>query len=201
MVEAAVAKGLAGMALTDHNSMKGVGEALEAAREHPGFLIVPGMEVSSQGGHILALGLREPVAPGLPVEVTIENITAAGALAAAAHPFRRFSGLSGENIRINRFDAVEVMNGRSLQRKNLLSSQLCEGLRLGTTAGSDGHNPLELGRCFVSVDERPGSAEGLLELVRKRQTRPGGVSATYTEVLRTGSKIFREWVGRGGKRI
>jgi hypothetical protein len=200
-VAAAVAKGLAGMALTDHNSTSGIGQAREAALKHPGFLVVPGIEISSADGHIIALGLTVPIPAGLPVNETVERIIAAGGLPVASHPFRNFTGLDEAQIRGARFGALEVLNGRSPKRKNLRACRLAVSLGLGLSAGSDGHRPSEVGRCCVVVDSMPAGVDDFLEMVRKGKTGTWGSSAGLMEVARTAAKIGRELIRRRGKRI
>jgi hypothetical protein len=47
LVERAVRRDLKVMALTDHDCTDGLPEALEAAARHPGFLLIPGIELST----------------------------------------------------------------------------------------------------------------------------------------------------------
>ena len=47
LVDRAVQRGLEIMALTDHDCTDGIPEALEAASRHPGFLLIPGIELST----------------------------------------------------------------------------------------------------------------------------------------------------------
>ena len=74
-------------------------------------------------------------------------------------------------------------------------------LKQGLSAGSDGHKMSEVGRCYIVADEDPGSAEGLLELIRRRKVRTWGRSAGVIEVARTLTKITTELLRRRGKRI
>lgn len=201
LVRTAVAEGLNGIAVTDHNSTRGVREAREAAEKFAGFVVIAGMEVSSSDGHILALGVAGPIPAGLAAAETIERIRRAGGLAAASHPYRRFTGLGEDCIRQNRFEAIEVLNGRSPSRKNLRACRLAIEMKLGLSAGSDGHKTSEVGRCYVVLDDDPGGADGLLEKMRARKTRTWGRSAGMIEVARTLSKIGRELIKRGGRRI
>jgi predicted metal-dependent phosphoesterase TrpH len=190
LVRTAVAKGLNGIALTDHNTTRGLKEA-----------VIPGMEVSSREGHIIALGSETPVAAGLEVAETVDRIRAAGGLPVASHPFRRFTGVGEDCIRSARFEALEVLNGRSPSRKNLRACRLAVDLKLGLSAGSDGHRMPEVGRCYVVVDTDPGGVDGFLEMMRKRRVRTWGRSAGVIDVARTLAKISRELIKRRGRRI
>ena len=201
LVRTAVSKGLNGVAITDHNSTRGINEAREEAKKFEGFLVIPGMEVSSKEGHILALGVESPIMSGLGVAETVEKIRAAGGLPVASHPFRRFTGIGEDCIRTARFEALEVLNGRSPSRKNLKACRLAMDLKLGLSAGSDGHKVSEVGRCYLVAESDPGSEDGFLEMIRRNKVRAWGRSASYIEVARTLAKITRELLRRRGKRI
>ncbi|MGD0765520.1 MAG: PHP domain-containing protein [Dehalococcoidia bacterium] len=58
LVELAVQRGLDILAVTDHDSTEGIVEALAAAAKHPGFTLVPGIEMSTDipGDEIHVLG-------------------------------------------------------------------------------------------------------------------------------------------------
>jgi predicted metal-dependent phosphoesterase TrpH len=201
LVRAAVERGLHGIALTDHNSMEGIGPAREAALKHPGFLVIPGMEISSADGHVIALGVQHPVPAGLPVNETVERILAAGGLPVASHPFRNFTGLDEAQIRGAGFEALEALNGRSPKRKNLRACRLAMSLDLGLSAGSDGHRPVEVGRCCVIAETEPAGVDDFLEMMRKKRTSTWGRSAGLMDVAMTAAKIGRELIRRRGKRI
>ena len=71
LVAAARAKGLAGIAITDHNSCESAeyclrhGLAREDGMPVDGFLIVPGVEVSTAEGHLLCIGVTMPLMIGI----------------------------------------------------------------------------------------------------------------------------------------
>src|SRR3990170_18194 len=55
IVDSAVSQGLSVIAITDHNSNKNVGAALEHAQQYAGrLLVLPGVEVTTAHGHLLA---------------------------------------------------------------------------------------------------------------------------------------------------
>ncbi|MGQ9583596.1 MAG: PHP domain-containing protein [Thermoplasmatota archaeon] len=201
LVRIAARAGLSGLALTDHDSVEGLGRACEEARAAPEFILVPGIEVSSAGGHVIGLGVDRRIRAGMTVEETVEAIRAAGGMPVAPHPFRTITGVGGAAVRSARFEAVEVLNGRSPGRKNLRSARLCAELSLGQSAGSDAHRSREVGRCFVVLESDPGGADGLLEMVRRGRARASGRSATLVELAGHISKIGGDWLRRGCRRV
>src|SRR5579864_9474354 len=74
------------IAITDHDTIEGALEARALQARYP-FEVVVGEEISSREGHILALFLRQHVAPGMSAAETIAAIHEHGGLAIAAHPF------------------------------------------------------------------------------------------------------------------
>lgn len=51
LVDAAAARGVQVLAITDHDSTEGVAEALAASSSHPGFTVIPGVEMSTDVPH------------------------------------------------------------------------------------------------------------------------------------------------------
>ena len=80
IVSLARARGLDGAAVCDHDL------ALTEAPEYGGFLLIPGIEVSTQFGHLLGLFLTGPVETRDFFEAA-EAIHSQGGLAVLAHPF------------------------------------------------------------------------------------------------------------------
>ena len=99
--------GLNAIAVTDHNSVEG---ALRIAKENSEFLIIPGMEVSSLHGHIVALNIAELIPRNLSADETVERIHMAGGIAIACHPFAWLKGSVGKYVTA-KFDAVVVRYG------------------------------------------------------------------------------------------
>jgi len=73
------------IAITDHDVLDGALEALELA-PHYGVEVIPGVEISTADGHLLALFVTKPIAPGRPLIESIEAVAEQGGLCIAAHP-------------------------------------------------------------------------------------------------------------------
>lgn len=86
------------IAITDHNSMEGVSQAIDLAPSY-NLQVIPGCEISSADGHVLGLFLHKRVPAGLSFLQTLQLIGEQGGLAIAAHPEAKgASSLSFENI-------------------------------------------------------------------------------------------------------
>jgi hypothetical protein len=199
-VATALRVGLSAIAVTDHNRPAGSREVARMAQDHD-LLVVPASEVSSFNGHILALGVGEPIPRGLSASETIQRIEDRGGLAVAAHPGRFYTGLSLSEIRSNQFPAVEVANGGSSIRQNTLARKVAEGKGLGRTGGSDAHRPEHIGRCRTVFENPPSSVEELLEEVRARRTDGRGEGLTLGGQWSHNAGMFGRWLTRGGRRL
>ncbi len=152
MVNHAKAIGLDGISITDHNEIRGSLKAMEFNSEN--FTVIPGIEVSSADGHILALGVTEIIEKGMSAEETIEKIHALGGIAIAVHPYDILRHGVGDLLYKLKFDAIEVYNGRTLSnRKN--PERVADELKIPKTGGSDAHSLDELGVVSIIVEDDP----------------------------------------------
>ena len=197
LLEQAAAVGLDALAVTDHDEIDASLDAVELAPEF-GLVGIPGMEVTSEAGHVLALGVREAVPPELPFEETLDRIREQGGIAVIPHPFQ--SSRHGVASRITdaqlaTADAIEVYNSRLLTGlANRKADRFATAHDLPKTAGSDAHISEMIGQAVteVGVDER--SAEAILEAVAAGRTSVVG--------SRTPWRIsFRQAAGGAKRRI
>ena len=192
-------QGITGAAFTDHNSPGGGQEALSLNEKD--FLVIPGIEVSSIEGHIIALNVREPIARNLTVDETIEKIHAQGGIAVAAHPYRFWSGLGEKNVVGHPFDAVEILNARSNDRGNAHAAVLAKRLKAPVTAGSDSHENMTLGDAYTVLPESTETVDQAIQAILDHNTKSGGRSRTVSHTVGYVTKSVTEWLGRGMRRM
>nr|MBN1228625.1 PHP domain-containing protein [Anaerolineae bacterium] len=150
------------LAITDHNTARG---ALEAARLYP-MLIIPGQEIMTTRGEILAWFVREEVPAGLSPQETISRLRDQNAVIGIAHPFDRYrrGAWQLEHLLeiIDLVDCVEVFNARCLHDEdNNRALEFAGEHQKLKTAGSDAHTRREYGRGVVEVEPFHNSADGL----------------------------------------
>ncbi len=80
------------IAITDHDEIRGALEAVELA-PHYGVEVIPGIEITTAQGDLLALGITEPVKAGLPLLETILKVRALGGVCIAPHPMAHGMGM------------------------------------------------------------------------------------------------------------
>ncbi len=176
-------RGLDGVAVTDHDRLD---SAMKIRRETD-FLIVPGMEISSADGHIVALNVGETIPKGLRSKDTVERIHRAGGIAIACHPATFFKGSVGEHVTRN-FDAIEVINSSALpfgfsQKR---SEELASRLGVARVAGTDAHFAPEIGYAFTMIDAQP-NVEEMASAIKNGKCEPFGGAIPLPVRLR------REW--------
>ncbi|MEM2930695.1 MAG: PHP domain-containing protein [Thermoproteota archaeon] len=175
--KAAACRGLAGLAVTDHDSF-----GAHRKVESNSLIIVPGMEIRTRAGDIIALFIEEPVRSREPLEVS-DMVRAQDGVLIAAHPFGfpRLGGSIGERV-LMLLDGVEVVNARNVfQRQNERALELARRLRKAETGGSDAHTLYEVGRAYTLADA--SSLEELRLAIKNRMTRgAGGLSLPLVHV-------------------
>jgi predicted metal-dependent phosphoesterase TrpH len=140
-------KGLDGIAVTDHNTIKGALEVVEQAPS--GVFIIVGSEIKTTIGEIIGLFLKEEISSSDPLEV-IDEIRAQGGLTILPHPFRShvFTGspLPHNMEIVEQVDAIEVFNARTPSPANEQAFLLAQKTNKPMVAGSDAHFYPEIGR-------------------------------------------------------
>ncbi|MEM3845311.1 MAG: PHP-associated domain-containing protein, partial [Candidatus Parvarchaeota archaeon] len=177
--------------ITDHNSFG----AYETVKDEKEIMIIPGIEVSTLSGHVIGLWVKGNIPKDMSVEETIIKIHESGGIAVAVHPYRYITGLKEKNVRTNKFDLIEIMNGRCLTHNNKRSEILAKSLNLPVSAGSDAHYLEELGRVYLELENL--SIEGML----KNANHADGSSRDIKGTIKYSGKVVKEWIHRDFKRI
>jgi predicted metal-dependent phosphoesterase TrpH len=185
LLDAAVRRGLAGLAVTDHDTLDGAPQAMALVRRDPeryrGLTILPGEEVKTREGELIGLFIRETIPRGLTPEETIRRIRDQGGLVLVPHPFDRVRGsrLRAEALErvaavAGQIDAIEVFNARTtLVGDNHRAVDFARQRGLLQVAGSDAHVPWEVGHAYVELDEPPATTPAAL-LAQLRRGRVVG---------------------------
>ena len=117
-------RGLNGVAFTDHNTVEGGLKAIKIAPKD--MIIIPGVEISTKDGHLLAYNVTTAFPRGLSVEETVEMVLEAGGIPVVPHLFRNMSGIKKDKLISikNKIPAIEVFNGCSLPSTNLKTAKV-----------------------------------------------------------------------------
>jgi predicted metal-dependent phosphoesterase TrpH len=136
------------IAITDHDTISGVREAVQLAPKY-GIEVVPGCEVSTADGHLLTLYITEQVPAGLSLSETVCRVGQQGGLCIVPHPEARgTSSVSGETLwaaylqpEVRRIMVgVETFNGGLVYtRGNLSAVSIAAKIDIAHVGNSDSH--------------------------------------------------------------
>ncbi|MEA3457061.1 MAG: PHP domain-containing protein [Candidatus Thermoplasmatota archaeon] len=194
-------KGLQGMAFTDHNTVSGGIAALKIAPKD--FIVIPGIEISTADGHILALNVKKNIPKKLSTEETVDIIIDEGGIPIIPHLFRSMSGIKTAKLKTVRdsIHAIEVFNSCSQPKTNLKIAKVAKEFNLGGTGGSDAHNPLYAGYGYTLVDTTDFNPDTVLSEINKKKTWGEGTVLPLEYRRNRMIKSVKQFFQRGFKRI
>lgn len=177
-------RGLDGVAVTEHNTFDPlkIGDAL----------ILPGVEISSRDGHIIALGINEMIPPRLPADETIQRIHKQDGVAIIPHPYDPVC----QCVKIARLktrpEAVETVNADALSFyiSNWLARKDAAKFKLPQVGGSDSHIPQTIGDAYTLVDAKSRDLRDILDGIRSGKVRAEGRATSIRNKMRKLSYKF-----------
>ncbi|MGA2524259.1 MAG: PHP domain-containing protein [Candidatus Bathyarchaeia archaeon] len=180
-------RGLSAVAVTDHNQIEG---SWKIAKEVD-FLVIPGMEVSSADGHIVALNIKELIPRSLSAKETVDKIHSAGGIAIAVHPYAWFKGSLTSHVRDAKFDAVETLNANAFPfgRCKRKAMEVAQKLHLPQVGGTDAHYGPTIGYGYTAIDSEP-NVESIVKAVANGDCAPFGQAIPFTLTLRRQYKLI-----------
>jgi predicted metal-dependent phosphoesterase TrpH len=159
-------------------------------------MVIPGVEVTTLQGHVLALNITTPVPQNLGLVETVEKIHEAGGIAIAAHPIVFIKSQIKERIAsVSNLDGVEVINSSAFpfSLSTRLSRELAKRLNLPQTAGSDAHHASEIGTAYTLVEADSGVDE-IVEAIKKGAVFPFGKSVSLEMRVRRVAFRLKRWI-------
>ncbi|HLK87802.1 MAG TPA: PHP domain-containing protein [Candidatus Binataceae bacterium] len=191
LVERAAAVGIGAVCITEHDTMWDVRELAASARER-GVLLLRGMEVTTDMGHIGVFGM-DGYLGGIYKLAELRRVADRhGAILIANHPFRyrldaRMSFLNSDREPIDpahperaakmeifgMVDAVEALNGACSEEENLFALKVAARLGLAVVAGSDSHSAGSIGCVTTLFSEPLRNERELVDAIRARRSRAG----------------------------
>jgi predicted metal-dependent phosphoesterase TrpH len=171
ILKAAARRKLAGISITDHDTLRGSEKARKIIKEQKlDLILIPGAEVTTAEGHLLVLGVRDIPPRGLSPEETTDLVHEQGGITIVPHPYHPFRHAIG---RVPKCDAVEVYNSKHLfgiANARARREALRRGLPM--VAGSDSHFADTVGLGVTEIDA--SDAKEAIEAIRAGRTRVVG---------------------------
>jgi predicted metal-dependent phosphoesterase TrpH len=175
IVRIAIKRGLNGIAITDHNTIKG---GIEAKKyENEDFKVIVGSEISTENGEIIGLFLSEEIRSN-DVQGVISKIKDQNGIILIPHPFDelRHSAFHPTEEDTKFIDVIEGFNSRCVfQKYNENAIKFAKKHNLPITAGSDAHFSNEIGNAGIITETedvreailKSDSAHGRIRRLRK----------------------------------
>jgi predicted metal-dependent phosphoesterase TrpH len=160
LVRAAKRAGLDAICFTEHDAVWDE-KALKEVSERHNFLVLPGVEISTDDGHILSYGIDRYVFGMHRSAELAQHVSAAGGAMVAAHPYRRQMPWmirdleeyerslerAAANPAYTYVVALEELNGRGTAKENAFSKRVAARMGMPGTAGTDSHALADVGKC------------------------------------------------------
>ena len=169
------------IAITDHDDSRGALQALELAdRRNYRFKVIPGNEITTRQGHLLALFVTTEFPMLRSLDWSMQAVYEAGGMVIAPHPLSWLTTSIREKALLAAhegkfpFHGIETFNpsyaGRvSHKRVKELNATV---LKLPEFGGSDAHALSMIGKGYTKF---PGSTvEDLLQAIKDKTTQAGG---------------------------
>ncbi len=159
LVERSKAAGLDAIVLSEHDHTWSRDDIAALSHRHD-FLVIPGLEVSTDRGHILVYGVEVYDPSMREAETLADEVERLNAAMVAAHPYRLHQPMnwldpddferSVERVLVDpayqRVHAIEVLNGHGTRKQNRFSEAVATRLGLPGTAGTDSHQVSDIGK-------------------------------------------------------
>jgi predicted metal-dependent phosphoesterase TrpH len=185
LLERAVRAGLDGVVVTDHDSIHESRRAAALAADY-GLVGLPGVEVSTADGHLLALGVVERPSRGEPLAETVSRVHELGGVAVVPHPFQRSRhGAHGDTVVDAAPDALEVYNAHTLTGlRNVQTRSFARRHGLPGVGGSDAHSAPLVGQARTELCVEEPTTSGVLDAIRAGRTRAVGRRTSTRQYVR-----------------
>ncbi|MCF8149651.1 MAG: PHP domain-containing protein [Burkholderiaceae bacterium] len=185
LIRRAKALGLDAVCITEHYSYE-ASEPVEKIGREEGLLVLRGVEIATDRGHMLAYGVEDDGwnrwgrDSYLPMGEVIERINELGGICVPAHPFRDvgLASLLDGLLDLQGIVAVETHNGNNSDSDNELAIRASAHMRLPTLGGSDCHKTVAVGRCATEFSVPVSDMAGFVAAVKAGACR-GAYYAPY----------------------
>ena len=190
LIAEATRVGLTGVNITEHDRMWETWDLSPFRKKHDHIFVNNGMEVSTDMGHILAIGLKGYQGGIRRLEKLREVADEQGAFLVVAHQFRHFfdpvhfKREGKEPFKLSPEEAsqlpvfqlvhgIEVLNGCNTPRENYFALQVAKILGKPGTGGSDAHSTQGIGYFAACFEESLESTEQMVQQMHKGRFYPG----------------------------
>jgi len=185
-------RGLDAVAITDHDTTTAARRALDIQDRYD-VLVVPGVEISTADGHLLALGIVADPPRNRPLATTVDWIRDRDGLAIIPHPFQRTRHGVSRHV-IDDCDGIETFNAWAMTGlQNHRAAALANRRGYPGLGASDAHRPGMVGTAHTELVVEELTEEALLAAIAAGRCRAVGQSTTIGAYLRKFATAFFRW--------
>ncbi|MFH1335604.1 MAG: PHP domain-containing protein [Candidatus Zixiibacteriota bacterium] len=186
IVEISCRKGLDGIVVADHNTIRGGLETKDINRSP--LVVIVGSEIKTEWGDVVCLFLEKEITTRRFLAVVVEVRKPEGIMI-LAHPFWKHT-LTEELL--GGVDLIETFNSRISPALNRKAEELALSRGIPQVAGSDAHLPWEIGRGITCLDVS-ALPEDLKPMILKEKRNLVKVQSNPFDVVITqGIKLLRK---------
>jgi predicted metal-dependent phosphoesterase TrpH len=164
--------GLDGLVITEHDWLWTEEELQELRASAPKLIVLAGVEVTTEEGHFLAYGVRDPfrIPRGISVVELCREIHRQEGAVVAAHPFRWYQPF--ETILTEKkpeLDGMELMTNHMDESCRALAADAFRRHTLCGLGSSDAHHLETVGICYTEFEATIRNSRDLAQAIRSRR--------------------------------
>ncbi len=177
--------GVDAVCLTEHDYVWSLEKVQELAAKH-NLLVLPGIEISTDDGHVLAYGIDEYLFGMHHASQLAEHVRRREGAMVAAHPYRRnmpwkVAGTKDYNEAVQKaarnkayalVDGIEEQNGRGTERENNFSRAVNRILGKAATGATDAHSPGDIAKAATWFDRDIHDVYDLIREIKAGRCQP-----------------------------
>jgi predicted metal-dependent phosphoesterase TrpH len=176
LIHRAIELGLDGICLTEHHSL---GSSWPVTRLNipKGFLVLRGIEVSTDCGHLLVYGVPDDSWNRwgrnnyLKLSKVVDSVHDLGGICVPAHPFRGWESLGEKVFSCQGIDAIETHNGTNADHQNQPALIAAKDMGLPSIGGSDCHYLDRVGKAYTEFVNPVGDMQDLIREIKAGNCR------------------------------
>lgn len=193
LLEKAKDIGLSGVCLTEHSTNINISDVINKF-EKSGIILLRGLEVSTDMGHILVFGLYSYLSGMHKIKTLRKIVNDADGVMISAHPFRNLFSLPNNSKNLlypdkknypaepidaanhpifNIVDEIEISNGANTNQENNFARELANIKGFIGTGGSDAHSFHGIGKYVTFFEKDIYNEKDLIKSIKNKAFRAG----------------------------
>jgi len=193
LLEKAKNIGLSGVCLTEHSANINISDVISKF-EKSGIVLLRGLEVSTDMGHVIVFGLYSYVTGMHKIKILRNIVDEAQGVMISAHPFRNLFNLPNNSKNLlypekknypldaisaskhpifNIVDEIEISNGANTNEENFFAKESAYIKGFIGTGGSDAHSYHGIGKSVTIFEKDIYNERDLINSIKAKRFKPG----------------------------